>query len=64
MSAPAPQVKDWGFSYLVASELEALRLAYAHRKSPHGVKVEHCPAVAQYMVTVWNERAKAMGCDI
>lgn len=59
-----PEMKDWGFSFMADSELDALRVAYAYRNNPSGVKVEHCPAVGQFMVTVWNERAKAMGCDV
>ena len=55
-----PEMKDWGFSFLVDSELDALQIAYAYRNNAHGVKVDHCPAVAQFMVTVWNDKAKAM----
>jgi len=59
-----PEMKDWGFSFMTETELAALRIAYAYRGNPHGVKVEHCPAVKQFMVTIWNDRAKAMGCDV
>lgn len=59
-----PEMKDWGFSFSVDSEIDALRIAYAYRNNPHGVKVEHCPAVAQFMVRIWNDKAKAMGCDV
>lgn len=55
--------KDWGFSLMADSELDALRIAYAYRNVPHGVKVEHCPTVGQYMVTVFNDTAKASGID-
>lgn len=58
-----PEMKDWGFSFLVESELDAHRIAYAYRDAPHGVKVEHCPAVAYFMVTVFNATAKAAGID-
>lgn len=58
------EMKDWGFSFLVDSEIDALRIAYAYRNNPNGVKVEHCPNVSRFMVTVWNEKAKAMGCDV
>lgn len=59
-----PIKKHWGFSYMLDDELAALRVAYAYRGNPHGVKVEHCPNVSQYMVTVWNEKAKPMGLDV
>ena len=62
--AQKPEMKDWGFSFMADSELDALRIAYAYRNNPHGVKVEHCPAVEQFMVTVWNASAKAMGLDV
>lgn len=58
-----PERKAWGISFMKDSELDALRTAYAYRNSPHGVRVEHCPAANGWMVTVWNESAKAMGCD-
>lgn len=58
-----PEMKDWGFSFMATAEIDALRIAYAYRNSPHGVKVEHCPNVEQYMVTIFNERANAMGID-
>jgi hypothetical protein len=57
-------MKDWGFSFMTITEIDALRIAYAYRNNPHGVKVEHCPAVDSFMVTVWNEKAKAMGIDV
>lgn len=59
-----PEMKDWGFSFMAETEIDALRIAYAYRNNPHGVKVEHCPNVSQFMVTVWNDKAKAMGCDV
>lgn len=58
------EVKDWGFSYMADCELDALRIAYAYRNNPHGVKVEHCPSVDKYMVTIWNDKAKSIGCDV
>ena len=58
------EMKDWGFSFMVDSELDALRIAYAYRYNPHGVRVEHCPSVAQFMVTIWNDKAKEMGIDV
>lgn len=60
----APAVTDWGLRFLVDSEIDALRIAYAYRKNPYGVKVDHCPSVDQFMVTVWNEFAKGTGCDV
>ena len=59
-----PDMKDWGFSFMASSEIQALRIAYSYRNNPHGVKMEHCPAVGQFMVTVWNDKAKAMGLDV
>jgi hypothetical protein len=59
-----PEMKDWGFSFMTVTELAALRIAYSYRESPHGVKVEHYPAVEQFIVTIWNDRAKEMGCDV
>ena len=59
-----PEMKDWGFSFMTITEIDALRIAYAYRNNPHGVQVEHCPAVDSFMVTVWNDKAKAMGIDV
>lgn len=59
-----PEMKDWGFSFMAKTEIDALRIAYAYRNSKHGTKVEHCPAVDSFMVTVWNDKAKAMGIDV
>ena len=59
-----PEMKDWGFSFMAGSELDALRIAYTYRNSPHGTKVEHCPAVGKFMVTVFNETAKLSGIDV
>lgn len=58
------QTLDWGIRFLVATEIEALRIGYGYKNSPHGYKIEHCPNVGQYSVTVWNDKAKAMGCDV
>lgn len=60
----APEITGWGFTFLNSSELESLRIAYFYRNNPHGVKVEHCPGVDKFLVTVWNEHAKGMGCDV
>ena len=59
-----PERKDWGFSFLVTNEIDALRIAYAYRENPYGVRVEHCPNVDRFMITIWNDRAKAMGLDV
>lgn len=58
-----PEMKDWGFSIMVDTEIEALQVAYAYRYSKHGVKAEHCPNVNQFMVTVFNERAAKLGLN-
>ncbi len=63
IEAQKPEMKDWGFSFMAPVELEALRIAYVYRNNPHGIKVEHCPNVGQYMVTVFNELAAGMGID-
>ena len=57
-----PEIKDWGFCFTVPAELDALRIAYAYRHAPNGVKVEEIRN--GYLVTVWNDGAKAMGCDV
>lgn len=49
-----PQLNDWGISWMTETEADALRIAYAHRNAPHGVKVEHCPNVNRFMVTVFK----------
>lgn len=61
--AGRPDVKDWGFSLMADNELQALRVAYAYRNNPHGVKVEHCPNVGRFMVTVFNATAARCGID-
>jgi hypothetical protein len=58
------EVKDWGFSVMADSEMEALQIAYFYRNSPNGLLVENCPNIGKFMVTVWNEHAKAMGCNV
>lgn len=58
-----PEMKDWGFSFMVNDELSALRIAYSYRDARHGVKVEHCPNVGQFMVTVFNQFAADAGLD-
>jgi hypothetical protein len=58
-----PEIKAWGISWMVDTEAEALRIAYAQRNAPHGVKAEHCPNVGKFMVTVFNATAKECGID-
>jgi hypothetical protein len=58
-----PEMLDWGFRFLVDTEIEALRIGYGYRNSPHGYKVEFAGGAQKYSVTIWNERAKAAGCD-
>lgn len=59
-----PELMDWGFRFLVDTDTEAFKIAYAYRNSKHGTKVEHCPAVGKFSVTIWNETAKQAGCDV
>ena len=63
LAGKKPTMKDWGFSFMADTELEALRIAYAYRHNPHGVEVKHCPPVDQFMITIFNEKAKAMGIN-
>lgn len=50
-----PTKVDWGFYYLMDSELEALRLAYSYRHNPHGFEVKFAEGAKQWMVTIFNE---------
>lgn len=59
-----PQRKDWGVSFLIPTEIEALRIAYIYRRSPGGVTIENVASSNSYQVTIFNEKAKAMGCDV
>lgn len=59
-----PTELGWGFRFLVDTELEALRIGYAYRNCQYGYKIEWAEGVRQWSVTVWNERAKDMGCDV
>ena len=54
---------NWGFRFFVANELEAYRAAYEYRNSKHGVKVEFAGGVHRWMVTVFNDTAKAAKID-
>lgn len=51
---------DWGFQAVVSSELEALRIAYGHRNSKHGVEIRET-ADGLFVVTVFNELAEKAG---
>lgn len=53
----------WGFHFFVESELEAYKAAYVYRDNQHGVKVEFAGGAKRWMVTVFNEFAKAIGLD-
>lgn len=57
------EMVDWGFHFFVESELKAYKSAHAYRNSLHGVKVEFAGGVKKWMVTVFNERAFAIGMD-
>ena len=59
-----PEILDWGFRFLVDSELEALLIGYGYRNSPNGYLVEFAGGVNKYSVTVWNARAKELGFAI
>lgn len=59
-----PEVLGWGIHFIADTEIEALRIGYAYRNSPHGYKVESAPNIGKWCVTVWNETAKEMGCDV
>lgn len=48
------ELVDWGFNFLVNTESEAYKAAYLYRQSPH-VKIEYCPNLFRYMITVFNE---------
>ena len=52
---------DWGFRFFVASELDAFKAAYQYRVSPHGVEIGFSVTEQKWMVTVFNDRAAAMG---
>jgi hypothetical protein len=58
-----PIMQDWGFMFLVDSEIEALRISYAYRNNKNGVKVKHCPNVEKFSVTVFNDLGKKLGFD-
>ena len=45
---------DWGYAATVDNEVEALRIAYAHRNAKHGVLVEPHHK-GGFRVTLYNE---------
>lgn len=57
------QHTDWGFRFFVDGEMEAFKAAYFYRDMPHGVKVEFARGAGRWMVTVFNDRAAAIGID-
>lgn len=54
------QVRDWGISMILESELDALRMAYEYRTHKHGLKIEPT-GDGQFMLTVFNAQAAGMG---
>lgn len=57
----ASYAESWGRIWPANNELDALRIAYAFRNSPHGVKMCRLPD-GSYAVTVFNENC-APGID-
>jgi hypothetical protein len=57
------EMLDWGFHFFVDGEIEAYKAAYQYRDSKHGVRVEFAGGVQRWMVTVFNEAARAAGLD-
>ncbi len=57
------EMKDWGFSFFLDSEMEAFKAAYIYRNSPHGTIVEFAQGIGKWMVTVFNRDAISMGID-
>ena len=53
----------WGFSFAVSDELTAHRLVYAYRHNKNLNKIEFNEVAGTYLVTIFNDQAKAMGCD-
>ena len=54
---------DWGFDFLVNTEIEALRIAYVYRDNPHGVKIETLAEGTYWLVLVFNEFAAEIKLD-
>lgn len=63
VEAGKPETLDWGWRWLVDDELDAYRIAYHIRNNPFGVKVEFCPNINQYSVTMFNEFSTTIGID-
>lgn len=51
------EILDWGFHFLVATELEAYKAAYQFRHNQYGTQVEFSPNTGMWLVTVYNEFA-------
>ena len=54
---------DWGFSFHCDSMELAYMAAYSYRHSPHGCRVEYARPMHYWMVTIFNDKAAAMGID-
>lgn len=54
---------DWGIQFFVDDEAAAYKAAYQYRNSKYGVMVDYAGGVDRWMVTLFNERAKAAGID-
>ena len=54
------QVRDWGISMILDSELDALRMAYEYRFNQHGLKIEPTTD-GRFQLTVFNSQAAGMG---
>jgi hypothetical protein len=50
---------DWGVRFTLDNELDALRVAYAHRNAPGGVKCEYLEVTGEYAVTIFNKDCPA-----
>ena len=57
------ELNGWGFRFYVDTEMEAYKTAYQYRFNRHGTKVEYAPNVEEWVVTVFNAEAAAMGVD-
>lgn len=54
---------DWGINYYVKTEMDAYKTAYLHRDCKHGSRVRYAEGLGMWLVTVFNEGAKAAGID-
>jgi hypothetical protein len=58
-TAGTPEQLGWGIQYRVDSEIDAFRIAYLYRNSPHGVKVDRFELVNQYAITIFSANCPA-----